>query len=162
SLGRFRYSVLMPGKNEEKGKELVLELKETMPSSLAPDDTADQAERVVANQRLLQGASPAYLGTTKIGGTSYTVRELQPTDAKLDSETLKGGERDELCASCGSVLGRLHSRGSRNLKARIEGRDRAMRRRIAAFALRYAEIVCEDFEALTRRREEVEQALGLK
>jgi uncharacterized protein (DUF2252 family) len=161
SLGRFRYSVLMPGKGEEKGKELVLELKESMPSSMAPDDPSDQGERVIANQRLLQGASPGYLGVTRLAGTTYTVRELQPSDAKLDSESMKGAEKDELCASCGTVLGRLHSRGSRTLKARVEGRDRALRRRVAAFALRYAEIVDEDFETLVRRRDEVERALGL-
>jgi uncharacterized protein (DUF2252 family) len=161
SLGRFRYAVLLT--ESEKQKELVLEFKEARPSSLEPDGSAPaQAERVIAQQRLLQGASPRFLATAQILGRAYTVRELQPTDAKLDSESMKGAERDELCASCGTVLGRLHSRGARGLKARLDGRDRALRRRVAAFALRYAEIVCEDFETLTKRRGEVEQALGLK
>jgi uncharacterized protein (DUF2252 family) len=147
SLGRFRYAVLLV--DREKGKELVLEFKEARPSSLEPSvSEAAQAERVIAHQQLLQGASPRHLGTATIGGRAFTVRELQPSDAKLKSDSLKGGERDELCASCGVVLGRLHARGARDLKARIVGRERPLARRVAAFALRYAEVVCEDFETL--------------
>ena len=67
SLGRFRYAVLLPGKGGKAGKELVLELKEALASSLAPDSPVDQAARVVATQQKLQGDSPAYLGTATIG-----------------------------------------------------------------------------------------------
>jgi uncharacterized protein (DUF2252 family) len=161
SLGRFRYAVLMPGEREKANKELVLELKEALPSSLAPDDGANQAVRVAVHQRLLQGASPRFLGATQVGGRAFSVRELQPTDAKLDQSSMSGSERDELCASCGTVLGRLHVRGARDFAARLDGRDRALARRVAAFALRYAEIVDEDCALLQKRRGDVERALGL-
>src|SRR6266542_4373364 len=56
SLGRFRWAVLVQGKSERPGKERILELKESLPSSLAPDESGHAAERVIATQRRLQGA----------------------------------------------------------------------------------------------------------
>jgi uncharacterized protein (DUF2252 family) len=162
SLGRFRYAALVQGKSEKTGKERILELKEALPSSLAPDEPVDQAARVIAHQRLLQGTSPAFLGTTGIGGRRFTVRELAPMEAKIDSTRVKPNELDQLCSACGTALGRLHRRGSSSIVARLESRDRALARRVAAFALRYAEVVQEDHAELLRRRPELEAALGLK
>jgi hypothetical protein len=154
--------VLVQGKSDKPGKERILELKEALPSSLSPADrAADAAERVIANQRLLQGAPPAYLGVARVNARAFTVRELQPTEAKLDSSALKAGDLDALSAACGTVLGRLHRRAGADLPARIDGRDRAVGRRIAAFALRYADQVNEDFARLRSGRAAVEQALGL-
>jgi uncharacterized protein (DUF2252 family) len=164
SLGRFRYAVLMPGKGGKAGHELILELKEALPSSLAPADSNEaQAARVIAFQRQLQGASPAYLGVATLGGRAFTVRELQPMEAKLDSAATRGGELDALCAACGTVLGRLHRRAAPDtLVGRLQDRDRALARRVAAFALRYAEVVTEDHAQLVRERASVEKQLGLK
>jgi uncharacterized protein (DUF2252 family) len=162
SLGRFRYAVLLPGKGERQGKEIILELKEALPSSLEPDgNPAAQAERVIAHQHALQAASPAFLGVTAIDGRAFTVRELQPMEAKLDAAKVKPGDLDELCAACGTVLGRAHRRAGPSLPTRLEGRDRALARRVAAFALRYADLVGDDFALLKSRRTEVERALGL-
>jgi uncharacterized protein (DUF2252 family) len=161
SLGRWRYAVLMPGKGEKPGKELILEIKEALPSSLTPNDGADQAARVVTTERLLQGASPAYLGATLLGGHPYTVRELQPVEAKLSTAKLSGPDLDALCSACGTVLGRLHRRGGTGLPARLAERERPLYRRTIASALRYAEQVCEDHALLVARRAEAERALGL-
>jgi uncharacterized protein (DUF2252 family) len=161
SLGRFRWAILVQGKSEKAGKERILELKEALPSSLAPERSGDPAEHVIVTQRRLQGASPAYLGVAHVAGRAFTVRELQPTEAKLDSSTLKGSDLDGLAGGLGTVLGRLHRRASIDLPGRLVGRDRALHRRVAAFALRYAERVAEDYETLRARRGEVERALGL-
>jgi uncharacterized protein (DUF2252 family) len=162
SLGRFRWAVLTHGKSDKPGKERILELKEALPSSLAPTDTGDDAAaRVIASQRRLQGAPPAYLGVAHVDGRALTVRELQPTEGKLDSAALKGGDLDALAAACGTVLGRLHRRAGGDLAARVRGRERALARRIAAFALRYAEQVGEDHARLRANRDAVASALGL-
>jgi uncharacterized protein (DUF2252 family) len=160
SLGRWRYAVLMPGKGEKVGKELVLELKEAIPSSLLPNDP-DQAARVIAHQKRLQGASPSYLGTATIDGRLFTVKELQPMEAKLTVAELHSEQLEQLCIACGDALGRAHRRVGSELPERLAGRERALHRRILAFALRYAEIVEEDRGALLKRRTEIEQALGL-
>jgi uncharacterized protein (DUF2252 family) len=162
SLGRFRWAILAQGKSDKPGKERILELKEALPSSLLPSGSAgDAAERVIATQRRLQGAPPAYLGVAHVEGRALTVRELQPTEAKLDSAALKGPDLDALAGACGIVLGRLHRRANVDLPARIAGRDRSLGRRIAAFALRYADQVNADYARLRSERPAVEQALSL-
>jgi uncharacterized protein (DUF2252 family) len=157
SLGRWRYAVLLPGKGGKAGKELILELKEALPSSLSPEDH-HQAERVVETQRRLQGDHPAYLGTTRVAGAGFTVRELQPMEAKLDSAKLHGNDLDQLAVAAGTVVGRLHRRGGA-IADRISGREQSISRRITAFALRYADIVEADWSKLVANRPAVEWAL---
>jgi uncharacterized protein (DUF2252 family) len=162
SLGRFRYAILLTGKGEKPGKELVLELKEARPSSMDPSTPGDkQAERVVHQTQLLQGDPPAYLGVASMGGRAFTVRELQPTEAKIEAASAKPGELDELCTACGTALGRAHRRASKVLPRRLTGRDRAIRRRVAAFALRYAEVVIDDHALLVEKRATVQKDIGL-
>ena len=161
SLGRFRWAVLVEGKSGKVGKERILELKESLPSSLAPNDPGDPAQQVIAQQRLLQGASPAFLGVAHIAGRSFTVRELQPTEAKIDSTAIKAADVDALCAACGVALGRLHRRGAHDLPSRFIGAERALARAVSAFALRYAEIAAADHARLCAQRAEVERQLGL-
>lgn len=163
SLGRFRWAVLVQGKSDKAGKERILELKEALPSSLTPDAAAaSAADRVIATQRRLQAASPAWLGVAHVDGRPFTVRELQPTEAKVESAALKSGDLDALAAACGTVLGRMHRRASDELPSRIAGREAQLRRRIAAFALRYAALVVDDQARLRAGRAEVERALGLR
>ncbi|MCU1283243.1 MAG: hypothetical protein JWM53_6789 [bacterium] len=162
SLGRFRWAILAQAKSEKVGKERILELKEALPSSLSSAESAgDAADRVIATQRRLQGAPPAFLGVAHVDGRAFTVRELQPTEAKLDSGALKGGDLDALAAACGTVLGRLHRRAGAGLPDRIAGRERTIARRVAAFALRYADQVSSDYVRLRAERSTVEQGLGL-
>lgn len=162
SLGRFRWAVLVQGKSDKPGKERILELKEAVPSSLSPSDSSEQAaERVIATQRRLQGAPPAYLGVAHVAKRPFTVRELQPTEAKLDVGVLKGGDFDALAAACGTVLGRMHRRANPALAERVAGREGTIGRRIAALALRYAAQVSDDHARLSAQRAAVEQALGL-
>ena len=85
SLGRHRWAVLIESRKEKRGKERVLELKEALPSALAQERHDDPAEHVIEGQRVLQGASPAYLGVAHVNGFACTVRELQPTEAKVNS-----------------------------------------------------------------------------
>jgi uncharacterized protein (DUF2252 family) len=153
SLGRYRYAVLMPGKGEKAGKELILELKEALPSSLTPGE-AGQAERVLNTRRHLQADPPNFLGVTAVGGAPYQVRELQPTEAKLDSAGLDARDLDELCGAAGLVVGRLHRRGApQNVQLK------PLVRRVTAFALRYAEVVEADWANLKQHRADVEQQL---
>ena len=162
SLGRWRWVILAQGKSDKVGKERILELKEALPSSLAAEEScAEAAERVITSQRCLQGAPPAYLGVATVGNRAFTVRELQPTEAKLDVAALKGADLDGLAAACGTVLGRLHRRIGGDLAARVEARDRTISRRVAASALRYAAQVADDHARLRAGRDAVERALGL-
>jgi len=88
SLGVERYAILIEGKGSPDGNYL-LDLKQALPSSLAPHLTLAQpgwrheAERVVAIQQRMQAVSPAFLRAVSFGGKSYVLRALQPTEDRV-------------------------------------------------------------------------------
>jgi uncharacterized protein (DUF2252 family) len=89
SLGIRRYAALVEGRGGADG-QLILDIKEALPSSLHPfldkplSTYSHEAERVVRAQRAMQGDSPAYLGYTCISDRWFIVRELQPSKDKLN------------------------------------------------------------------------------
>ena len=95
SLGLPRYFILVQGKGYPKGCYL-LDLKAARPSSLAPFLTLPQpswhseADRIVQLQTRLQASPPALLSAIEspFPGQSYILRELQPSNDKLDITTL--------------------------------------------------------------------------
>lgn len=95
SLGVERYVVLVEGKGSPD-KNYLLDLKATFPSSLQSylklpqPQWGSQAERAVSVQHWMQGISPALLTAIAIGATSYVLRELQPTEDKVDLGQLAG------------------------------------------------------------------------
>jgi uncharacterized protein (DUF2252 family) len=145
SLGRWRYAVLTSDK-------LILELKEALPSSLTPAEPGEGA-RVIATRHRLQPDVPDHLAVTAVDGVDYTVRELQPTEAKLVTDQVH--DLDAVAVAAGTVVGRLHRRGGA-----VPVQRRSILRRITAFALRYAEIVEEDHANLVRNRDVYLSQLG--
>lgn len=89
SLGVDRYVVLVEGKGSPDGNYL-LDLKVALPSSVAPHVKAAQpawkneAERVVAIQYRAQAVSQAFLHAVELGGRSYVLRSLQPSEDRVD------------------------------------------------------------------------------
>lgn len=98
SLGVDRYSILVEGKGSPNGN-YILDLKEALPSSLAPHLAIKQpcwqneAERVVAVQRRMQAVSMAFLQPVALGETAYILRGLQPSE---DRVALDGGHGRKL------------------------------------------------------------------
>lgn len=160
SLGRLRWVVLLSGRRDKRGKELLLELKEARPSLLSPIDRAP-ATRIVTAQRKLQGLSPAFLGTARVGRVPCVVRELQPTQAKVQVEKLGPDDLDDLMGALGVVTGHAHRRCGPDLEEAIRGRDRAVLRQTAALALRHAEQLTIDHARLVAHKDEVAKALGV-
>lgn len=160
SLGRHRWAVLLHGRGEKRGKELLLELKESRPSPLAPADRKPAA-RVVVAQRRMQGSSPAYLGTARVGAVPCVVRELQPTQAKVQVDKLDPFELDDLAATLGAVTGHAHRRANPGLAKAVRGHERALLRGVAALALQVAERTCADHAQFVAARRDVAKALGL-
>ena len=89
SLGLERYVVLIEGKGSPNGNYL-LDLKQAMPSSLAPHLKArqpawpTQARRIVAVQRRVQAAPMAFLHAIERRKTSYVLRGLQPSEDRVE------------------------------------------------------------------------------
>lgn len=88
SLGMKRYVVLVEDKRQEKLR--LLDVKQALPSSLAPYLTAPQphfaneAERVVTIQTLMQYAKPRFMGTLAIGRDVFILKQMQPSAQKID------------------------------------------------------------------------------
>jgi uncharacterized protein (DUF2252 family) len=88
-LGLPRYVVLIRGSGRPDGAALV-DLKCQIGSTLLPQLAQRQprfrseAERVVEIENRMQAVGPAFLTPVKIGGRSFTLRELQPSADKLD------------------------------------------------------------------------------
>jgi uncharacterized protein (DUF2252 family) len=89
SLGLERYLILIQGKGYPNGSYL-LDLKAARSSCLQPylptlqPNWQTEADRIVSVQSRLQDSPPALLSVLHQDGTSYVLRELQPTADKLD------------------------------------------------------------------------------
>jgi uncharacterized protein (DUF2252 family) len=95
SLGLERYVLLVEGKGSPEDNYL-LDLKVAQPSALLPHLPlaqlwwSSEAERVVQVQRRMQFFSPALLTTVELDGMSYTLKQLQPSQDKMDLSLCKG------------------------------------------------------------------------
>jgi len=89
ALGLPRYAVLIRGSGRPDEAALV-DLKCQIGSTLLPllaqrqPRFGGEAERVVEIENRMQAVGPAFLTPVKIGGRSFTLRELQPSADKLD------------------------------------------------------------------------------
>ncbi len=110
SLGLDRYVILVRGKGGPGGHYL-LDFKRALPSNLAPagrspqPQWASEAARVVAVQRRMQAVSVALLHAVQFESQPFLLRELQPSEDRLDLQAL-AGQRDSLDAAL-RTMGRL-------------------------------------------------------
>ena len=92
ALGLRRYVVLVEGDGGREGAALI-DLKSQTGSTLIPrlkqrqPKFGSEAARVVAIENRMQAVGPAFLTPARIGGGSFTLRELQPSADKLDLST---------------------------------------------------------------------------
>ncbi len=88
SLGVKRYVILVKDLRQDKLR--LLDVKQTIPSSLAPHINLTQpkwsseAERVVTVQGLMQYALPRFIGIVPVGDEKFILKQLQPTSQKID------------------------------------------------------------------------------
>jgi len=99
SLGVKRYLFLLERTNGNR-KYLLLDMKQTLPSSLQSHLSIQQpvwpsaAERVLAIEERMQNISPALLGTGIFDHESYVIKEMQPTADKINFDTLENRYND--------------------------------------------------------------------
>jgi uncharacterized protein (DUF2252 family) len=88
SLGVKRYVLLVDDQQQSKWR--LLDIKQAMPSSLAPYLTSPQptwpsdAERIVTIEALMQYAPPRFMDTLSISGEKYVLKQLQPSAQKIN------------------------------------------------------------------------------
>ena len=97
SLGVLRDVILIEGRGSAAGNYL-LDLKQALPAVLADrapirqPSWANEAARSAAIQRRMQAVSPAFLHAIASGSKSFLLRELQPTDDRLNFRTAWTGK----------------------------------------------------------------------
>jgi uncharacterized protein (DUF2252 family) len=136
---------------------LLLQIKEARTSVLepfaGPSSYANQGQRVVCGQRLMQSASDIFLGWSRSerGGFDFYVRQLR--DMKSHA-TLEGMVIDDLldqAAICGWALARAHAKaGDPALIAGYLGKADTFDRALADFADLYADQTERDHAALVQ------------
>ncbi len=158
SVGTRCYILLLIGRDEYD--PLVLQIKEAQSSVLEAhagrSEYEHHGQRVVAGQRLMQGATDIFLGWQRIKGIDgafrdYYVRQLHDWKGSAEVEEMLVSGAALYARICGETLARAHARwGDRIAIASYLGKGEAFDRAIAKFSTAYADQNERDHEALVR------------
>ena len=156
SVGTRAWIVLM--ETGDGVEPLFLQAKEAQPSVLADycgrSQYANQGERVVAGQHLMQAQSDIFLGWTRVTGPDgvdrdYYVRQLRDWKFSVPIEQMLPQGLTAYARLCGWTLARAHARsGDRVALAAYLGGSTKFDQAIAEFAETYADQNERDYAAL--------------
>jgi uncharacterized protein (DUF2252 family) len=156
SVGTRCYILLLVGRDESD--PLILQIKEAQSSVLeafaGPSTYEHHGQRVVAGQRLMQGASDIFLGWQRIKGLDgeardYYVRQLHDWKGSAEVEDMLVSGAVHYARICGETLARAHARwGDRIAIGSYLGKGEGFDRAIADFSSSYADQNERDYEAL--------------
>ncbi|RSN22975.1 DUF2252 domain-containing protein [Streptomyces sp. WAC 05977] len=149
SVGLRSYVALLHGNS---GEDLVLQVKQAVPSALAPflglPAPEHEGRRIVEGARLVQAETDILLGWTTIDGLPYIVRQFRNLKGDIDPAELKKDHLDDYGRLAGALLARAHTRSlhPRLLAGYFED-DEDLDEAIGAYAVRYADQTEADFAA---------------
>jgi uncharacterized protein (DUF2252 family) len=150
SVGTRCYVVLFLG--DDGTDPLFLQVKEAQRSVLEPHvpatEFANEGERVVVGQRLMQAASDLFLGWTKgPEGQHFYVRQLRDMKGSLRVDRMDPTALGATAAACAWTLARAHARsGDASMIAGYVGKGEAFAKAVGRFAVAYADQVALDYE----------------
>jgi uncharacterized protein (DUF2252 family) len=156
SVGSRAWIVLMLGRDDSD--PLFLQAKEAQDSVLAPfvgkSRFANQGQRVVEGQRLMQAASDIFLGWERAEGLSgetrdFYIRQLRDWKGSWPPEAMDPRVMSAYGRMCARTLARAHARsGDRIAIAGYLGASDVFDRSISEFAEAYADQNERDYQAL--------------
>jgi len=156
SVGTRCWIVLMLGRDDSD--PLFLQVKEAEQSALSgfvgASKYANQGQRVVAGQQLMQASSDIFLGWQRVQGLDgqtrdYYVRQLRDWKFALDIDAMVPAGMRMYGALCGWTLARAHARsGDRIAIASYLGGSDVFDAAVAQFASAYADQNERDYAAL--------------
>jgi uncharacterized protein (DUF2252 family) len=135
---------------------LILQIKEARRSVLEPyagkSRYANQGQRVVTGQRMLQSASDVFLGWTRSdAGHDFYIRQLRDMRMKIDVAHISKNDWFEYVHLCGWTLARAHARTCDPAQiAGYLGKSASFAAAISKFALAYADQTSRDHAAFRR------------
>jgi uncharacterized protein (DUF2252 family) len=158
SVGTRCWIILMTGRDDDD--PLVLQAKEAQPSVLAaylePSAFANDGERVVTGQRLMQAASDLLLGWIRVSGLDgrsrdFYVRQLRDGKGSVDITKMIPEGLTAYAEICGWTLARAHARsGDRIAIAAYLGSSDVFDQALVRFAEAYADRNERDHAALVK------------
>jgi len=153
SVGTRCWIIFMIGNNSDD--PLFLQLKEAQPSVLEPylskSIYSNQGQRVVAGQRLIQGAPDIFLGWGEQGGMQYYVRQLRDMKGgvEFDPNKVKVENMDQYSSLCAWALALAHAKsGDAAMIAGYVGKSEVLDEAMVNFAFAYADQTEKDYQAL--------------
>ncbi|MEU9498928.1 DUF2252 domain-containing protein [Streptomyces sp. NPDC048196] len=156
SVGTRCWIVLLLGRDADD--PLFLQAKEAGPSILAPytdpSAYANEGQRVVHGQQLMQAVSDIFLGWERVTGIDgrqrdFYVRQLHDWKGSARTERMPPGRMRLYGELCGATLARAHARsGDRIAIAAYLGGKDVFDQALAEFAETYADQNERDFRAL--------------
>lgn len=163
SLGVARYGIIVEGKGSPNDN-YILDLKQASRSSLQPYTNLPQpnwnneAQRIVNIQERMQGTPPALLSEIDFAGCHFILRELQPTQDKIDLAEWNGklSRLAKVLKTMGQITawaqlrstGRQGSTITDDLIAFATENSLNWRNAVLDYARSYSQQVKEDFAAL--------------
>jgi uncharacterized protein (DUF2252 family) len=153
SVGTRCYVALMLGDQNEPVFLQVKEARESVLTGAAGGKTwANNGERVVVGQRMMQAASDMFLGWAKgPAGRDFYVRQLRDMKSSVDITTMSARMLGRYADLCGQTLARAHAKaGDAALIAGYLGNSDAFDTALGAYALAYADQAEKDYGAFKR------------
>ena len=153
SVGTRCWVIFLKGNHDED--PLFLQLKEAQPSVLEPyvgkSHYANHGQRVVAGQRLIQGAPDIFLGWGEQGGMQYYVRQMRDMKGgvEFDPKKVKVENLPQYASLCAWALALAHAKsGDPAMIAGYAGKSDELDEAMVKFAFAYADQTEKDFNAL--------------
>jgi uncharacterized protein (DUF2252 family) len=153
SVGTRCWVIFLKGNHDED--PLFLQLKETQPSVLEPfaakSKYKNNGQRVVAGQRLIQGAPDIFLGWGEQNGLQYYVRQLRDMKGgvEFDRDKVKIENLPQYCAVCAWALALAHAKsGDAALIGGYVGKKDDLDEAMVRFAFAYADQTERDYQSL--------------
>jgi len=155
SVGTRCWIIFLKGNHNED--PLFLQLKEAQPSVLEPylekSKYANNGERVVAGQRLIQGAPDIFLGYGEIDGFHFYVRQLRDMKGgfEFDPEKVILENIPKVCSVCAWAMALAHAKsGDAAMIAGYVGKGEELDDAMVKFAFDYNKQTEKDYALLQK------------
>lgn len=155
SVGTRCFIIFLTGSHSDD--PLFLQLKEAEASALAPfahkSGYSNEGQRVVAGQRLIQGAPDIFLGWGEINKIQFYVRQLRDMKGGVEFDPTKAKVENypQYTSLCGWALALAHAKsGDAAMLSGYIGNSEELDDAMVKFAFSYAVQNEKDYEALVK------------
>jgi uncharacterized protein (DUF2252 family) len=153
SVGTRCWIIFLAGNSSDD--PLFLQVKEAQPSVLEPflpkSAYDNPGQRVVAGQRLIQGAPDIFLGWGELNGIDFYMRQLRDMKGgvEFDPEKVNLKNMPMYCALCAWALAQAHAKsGDAAMIAGYAGHSDELDEAMVRFAFSYADQTEKDYKLL--------------